>query len=179
MEALPKCVFSPSSRASNLPFLKRQCQAGRTVIAVSPTGEIRPCSHNPVSYGNLMTEGLDDIWVKMIDWRDDRYIPNKCHGCSVVDECLGGCRINALASSGRLNGDDPWRIGEVKQIVVPRKEVVLSDKTRLGVPKHFRWRIESDGTYIVCGKSPRTATCLLYTSPSPRDGLLSRMPSSA
>ena len=24
-----------------------------------------------------------------------------------------------------------------------------------------------------------TATCLLYTSPSPRDGLLSRMPSSA
>ena len=26
---------------------------------------------------------------------------------------------------------------------------------------------------------PRTDTCLLYTSPSPRDGLLSRMPSSA
>ena len=26
---------------------------------------------------------------------------------------------------------------------------------------------------------PRTAGCLLYTSPSPRDGLLSRMPSSA
>ena len=29
---------------------------------------------------------------------------------------------------------------------------------------------EDDGSYI---------TCLLYTSPSPRDGLLSRMPSSA
>ena len=27
--------------------------------------------------------------------------------------------------------------------------------------------------------SPETSTCLLYTSPSPRDGLLSRMPSSA
>ena len=27
--------------------------------------------------------------------------------------------------------------------------------------------------------SPREYTCLLYTSPSPRDGLLSRMPSSA
>ena len=26
---------------------------------------------------------------------------------------------------------------------------------------------------------PATSTCLLYTSPSPRDGLLSRMPSSA
>ena len=28
-------------------------------------------------------------------------------------------------------------------------------------------------------KNLRTGTCLLYTSPSPRDGLLSRMPSSA
>ena len=27
--------------------------------------------------------------------------------------------------------------------------------------------------------NPGTSTCLLYTSPSPRDGLLSRMPSSA
>ena len=30
------------------------------------------------------------------------------------------------------------------------------------------------GVYV-----PRVQTCLLYTSPSPRDGLLSRMPSSA
>ena len=28
-------------------------------------------------------------------------------------------------------------------------------------------------------RSPNPSTCLLYTSPSPRDGLLSRMPSSA
>ena len=30
-----------------------------------------------------------------------------------------------------------------------------------------------------CSDSLTTITCLLYTSPSPRDGLLSRMPSSA
>ena len=34
-------------------------------------------------------------------------------------------------------------------------------------------KIKVDGTII------RHLTCLLYTSPSPRDGLLSRMPSSA
>ena len=33
-----------------------------------------------------------------------------------------------------------------------------------------------DYVYYYC---PRRYTCLLYTSPSPRDGLLSRMPSSA
>ena len=32
---------------------------------------------------------------------------------------------------------------------------------------------------ILGGKGRMTSTCLLYTSPSPRDGLLSRMPSSA
>ena len=31
----------------------------------------------------------------------------------------------------------------------------------------------------VVGKAHRIGFCLLYTSPSPRDGLLSRMPSSA
>ena len=32
---------------------------------------------------------------------------------------------------------------------------------------------------IICLLLPSIQTCLLYTSPSPRDGLLSRMPSSA
>ena len=32
---------------------------------------------------------------------------------------------------------------------------------------------------VVIGSPARSVTCLLYTSPSPRDGLLSRMPSSA
>ena len=34
-------------------------------------------------------------------------------------------------------------------------------------------------TYEVTSTSSGYTTCLLYTSPSPRDGLLSRMPSSA
>ena len=36
-------------------------------------------------------------------------------------------------------------------------------------------------TCHICGKNATkpNGTCLLYTSPSPRDGLLSRMPSSA
>ena len=32
---------------------------------------------------------------------------------------------------------------------------------------------------LVDNKAGQATTCLLYTSPSPRDGLLSRMPSSA
>ena len=36
-----------------------------------------------------------------------------------------------------------------------------------------------DRSILVLGNDEATRTCLLYTSPSPRDGLLSRMPSSA
>ena len=39
----------------------------------------------------------------------------------------------------------------------------------------FEYQVPGYETCIV----PATGSCLLYTSPSPRDGLLSRMPSSA
>ena len=35
------------------------------------------------------------------------------------------------------------------------------------------------GSYVIVPHDERMSVCLLYTSPSPRDGLLSRMPSSA
>ena len=44
------------------------------------------------------------------------------------------------------------------------------DGDPVGVIMNYLWR---DGKFWL------TCTCLLYTSPSPRDGLLSRMPSSA
>ena len=40
------------------------------------------------------------------------------------------------------------------------------------------WRVTESET-VGTGDDAVTYTCLLYTSPSPRDGLLSRMPSSA
>ena len=60
----------------------------------------------------------------------------------------------------------------------------LTDKPRKGkrvdgTPylKQYRWRCTfRDAYYVCCLIWP---CCLLYTSPSPRDGLLSRMPSSA
>ena len=39
--------------------------------------------------------------------------------------------------------------------------------------------IDLSYTYVIFGKNNVYKDCLLYTSPSPRDGLLSRMPSSA
>ena len=75
LEALPKCVFPDEVLKGKHSFLNRKCQAGRTVIAVSCNGGVRPCAHNPYSYGNLLEEELRDIWLKMGDWRSAKYIP--------------------------------------------------------------------------------------------------------
>ena len=58
-------------------------------------------------------------------------------------------------------------------------EIGLSDTRLESVPVNY-WRPSSTGLAIGDAEVDIPCfACLLYTSPSPRDGLLSRMPSSA
>ena len=54
-------------------------------------------------------------------------------------------------------------------------QIILSkdDELNLPLPKPY------DGKVLSFEETEQFLDCLLYTSPSPRDGLLSRMPSSA
>ena len=54
--------------------------------------------------------------------------------------------------------------------------ITNSELTEVGPLKRFWDEIDRKGRAFSIERSNR---CLLYTSPSPRDGLLSRMPSSA
>ena len=45
--------------------------------------------------------------------------------------------------------------------------------------RQFLGQMDKPDVDFIEGLSPAISICLLYTSPSPRDGLLSRMPSSA
>ena len=76
--------------------------------------------------------------------------------------CLGGDRIDF----GKFTG---WE----NSIFFQQCEI---DFVELGAV--IRRKIFIDGTIFAKAK-PVGSSCLLYTSPSPRDGLLSRMPSSA
>ena len=55
---------------------------------------------------------------------------------------------------------------------------VANDRTA-AKPKTLTWDVETTGTWEVAIKVKEGITCLLYTSPSPRDRQKSRMPSSA
>src|SRR5665647_1594284 len=79
-------------------------------------------------------------------------------------------QYHSNAGPDRLCGN--WRRRRASSLMVSPQEVTKCDRCSSGLPP--------------CVPSPETVSylgtgypCLLYTSPSPRDGLLSRMPSSA
>lgn len=155
LEALPKCVFPESVLLEKHAFLNRKCQAGRTVIAVSCNGDVRPCAHNPSSYGNILTEDLHDIWHKMSDWRSARYVPEGCRDCAWLNRCNGGCRTSAKVFNGDWNKEDMWCTGRL--ITSPQKEhchnIVLKTEMRLQFTTNIRTRKDNEDAYVIYNAS--------------------------
>jgi len=90
----PKCLLVGSDAYQR--FFHRVCVAGKTTITIGSSGEVRPCSHITRSYGNVIEESLEDIWLRMDDWRKDYFLPTLCSNCPISSWCTGGCRVNTL-----------------------------------------------------------------------------------
>lgn len=151
LEALPKCVFSESVLMEKHAFLNRKCQAGRTVIAVSCNGDVRPCAHNPYSYGNLLEDDLRDIWQKMSDWRSAQYVPELCLDCAWLNRCNGGCRTSAKAFNGDWNKNDMWCTGKLC-VSLPNNDnptIELKPDTQLQFTPNLQARKEDEEAYVV------------------------------
>ena len=156
LEALPKCVFPEKILSTKHSFLNRKCQAGRTVIAVSCVGDVRPCAHNPNSYGNLLHEELRDIWNKMSTWRSMEYIPEECKDCTWLNRCNGGCRTSAKVYNGDWNKKDMWCTGKLSSTPpVPHSKhnFTLTQETRLQLAQNLLIRKEDEDAYLIYNMS--------------------------
>ena len=151
LEALPKCVFPEEVLKGKHSFLNRKCQAGRTVIAVSCNGDVRPCAHNPFSYGNLLKEDLRDIWQKMSNWRSMLYVPDGCKDCSWLNRCNGGCRTSAKVFNGDWDKRDMWCTGKLTTPppILKKQTIDLKPETRLRVTGNIRIRPEGEDAFSV------------------------------
>lgn len=151
LEALPKCVFSDEVLKGRHAFLNRKCQAGRTVIAVSCNGDVRPCAHNPNSYGNLLEEDLRDIWQRMSNWRSMQYVPNECKDCTWLNRCNGGCRTSAKVFNGDWDKIDMWCTG--KLITQPptyrKQEIELKPEIQMRLIENIGIRSEGDDAFMI------------------------------
>lgn len=106
LESYPLCGIKEVDRYKQ--FTGRKCLAGVTTFTIAGNGDVRPCSHLDVSYGNIFTEDLNAIWIKMEEWRRGDFIPNDCKGCKLLKMCGGGCRMEAKMRAGSLSALDPY-----------------------------------------------------------------------
>ena len=151
LEVLPKCIFPEYVLKGKHHFLDRKCTAGRLVIAVSCNGDVRPCPHNPYSYGNILQEDLRNIWEKMSSWRSLQYVPEECKDCTWLNRCNGGCRTSAKVFNGDWDKKDMWHIGRLT-IPMPKsgeKTIDLKPETRLQMTDNFRIRQEGEGAFLI------------------------------
>src|SRR5680860_1785870 len=127
---------------------------GKNQQCKSPAGQRRICVYYHEETGRC-TVHASSLWQEAISKRkgkkDDR-----------SQEVLG--------THGRIRTCDTWLR---RPVLYPLSYVGMRKETFGIIPAHIlpttRHSRSSNGRYC----------CLLYTSPSPRDGLLSRMPSSA
>jgi radical SAM protein with 4Fe4S-binding SPASM domain len=107
LEPYPLCTLASIDGASDLE--SRRCPAGITTCTISSGGDVRPCSHLDVQYGNLLVDGITEVWKRMDDWRRTAYMPQSCNNCKLITVCGGGCRMESkMHSSGDLSAADPY-----------------------------------------------------------------------
>ena len=94
----------------------------------------------------------------------NKQILDKINDLKVGDEGLNALAIKIVSRMVKLKSMEDW-FHHVSQSDIAWS-VAYQD-------------LELDEEVEALGEAAKLMTCLLYTSPSPRDGLLSRMPSSA
>lgn len=82
------------------------CNLGDEAIALMPDGTIFPCRRLPITYGNILTDDLDEILKKLKNFRGEikNKLKAKCKNCEI--DCIG-CRALTFAVTNDLYEEDP------------------------------------------------------------------------
>lgn len=86
------------------------CSAGteRAYYTLDPLGNVRPCNHTDLILGNLFETSFPDLIESQKMARFTCARPEFCRGCSMADECQGGCKASAQVCYGSLEMEDPF-----------------------------------------------------------------------
>jgi radical SAM protein with 4Fe4S-binding SPASM domain len=145
----PLCLLGDLDKYAD--FVGRGCptQSGHR-FSINSVGETHACVMEDKEYGNVFDVGLKTVFSNSRKWRDKSYYYEGCSGCDYIDICQTGCRMDAFASEGKMNGKDPlWKGKEF--ITKPYKLVKdnttidkLNSGIKLFIPSRIRWRDEGD-----------------------------------
>lgn len=144
LEFYPYCAFCDEEHFDY--FGNKICNAGKTEIAISYDGTIKPCPHTSVSYGNVQT-GINFAWKSMHDdWRTERLVPDQCSECMYRVVCAGGCKQEAYSKNLSLHEIDPIAMPVCKY---KKKKQTISLKESYIVNKKLSIREEDNGAVVL------------------------------
>ena len=143
-----------------------------------------PAEQQPVEQGK---RGLaNDLTCRAVLGKVVTKTPDKVLNLSAQVTCdrwLKGKKENLTLNAKKTSFVLDGKLAPAKIAAVAGREAVLCHYRSEKVPHKILVRSHDDtirGHIVAMNeKTMRVATCLLYTSPSPRDATLSRMPSSA
>lgn len=80
--------------------MSADCGAGVTFCAINPKGNLRLCNQSEIFYGNVIEEKIEDIWhkPKLGEFRNLSWVEKPCVDCSVLSDCMCGCKVDASKS---------------------------------------------------------------------------------
>jgi len=150
LESYPYCGMKELLRYQR--FLGRRCSAGVTTVTIGPNGSVRPCSHFDSQYGNLLSEGLEEIWLRMEEWRNGSMIPLECIKCPLLEICGGGCRMEAKMRCGSSNAMDPYSSPKDINFTLQQSNKLLKRELKIvsvfSVAEKVHIRLEKFGSVI-------------------------------
>jgi radical SAM protein with 4Fe4S-binding SPASM domain len=155
LECYPLCFF-PNSKKYSI-FASHRCMAGISTCTIGANGEVRPCSHADLIYGNIFKESLTNIWGKMEEWRLGQFVPSGCKKCKYLKYCSGGCRMESFYYTGKINGVDPWAKVENQNLLdldlliekdQNENDITLNEKDYLRLNSSLRIRSEDFGIIL-------------------------------
>lgn len=162
LEALPKCFFIDDKRIDNREiietFSKRMCTAGNTTITIGSEGDVRACSFDHQSYGNILKDDFCLIWDNMRMWRNNSLLPKECASCVVSESCGGGCRVNSKIKKGNYCELDYLSKGTIKEgqdILFTEALPNVPMASKLSFVPDIRFRKEKENIFIVIANSMR------------------------
>ena len=158
LEHYVSCSFP--NNESHTAFGSRSCLAGKTSATIGFDGEIRPCSHAHISYGNVL-DGLIVAWENMDEWREGTLVPTYCKtSCDEYanQKCGGGCRIDAFSTYGDLTALDPYCVKSNPTTKRnPRPWPNVPDQAKYKIRENIMSRTEKFGYIIFSSPSKWTA----------------------
>jgi len=151
---LANCV--PACFLPDSDFGGRGCTSGFTHGTIGPRGDIRPCTHTPLTLGFAQRDNMIAVWngSRITTWREQ--VPQACRACAALSRCRGGCR--ATAQQLHVPRDPLMRDPLTDNESLPVVELAISDRPRLACAVEampFGYALTCPGRYVTLSSLSR------------------------